>query len=98
MYVYVRSFSFKRGEVWRFPVLDHDKPRMVEVRAITYIVPLPRPRYFISAAGILPHFPIISSRQVLMTKQPSSPHMRLVLSQGCLHAFICGSGFIPFIL
>lgn len=56
MYVCLRNFSFKRGEVWRFPILDHGQFGMVEVRDITYFAPLPRPRYFISAAGTPPYF------------------------------------------
>jgi hypothetical protein len=55
MYVCVCNY-LSLNKVWRFTVVDYSELGKVGVRAITYRYrPLPRPKYFISAAGTLPY-------------------------------------------
>lgn len=67
----VRNISFRRRKAEMFPIIGYYQLGMVEVRAITYIAPLPRPRYFISATGTVPYLPyrwLIPSGSTLVGK------------------------------
>ena len=88
----MRNLSSGISKVGRFQITGYNMLGKVGVRAITYNVPHPRPRYFISAAGTLPYLPYRWWDLLLTVTQPF-PAINDVQINCFLHTYMCGFRF-----